>query len=122
MVVTHYSGVQGCHKGPLENVAGKQHAGQTKLQVPLFLHCKCSCGKLRLEKLKHRSPSSLLAPKGQRFTGALHASGSGCLEGNKGAENCENRDYKCFGLAIGKYLPEAHCVITVNNNVSFITS
>lgn len=117
-------------QGPSENAVGKKHSGQTKLQgftLPLFfLHCKCSCGKLRLEKLKHRSPSSLLAPKGQRFSGTLNApwehSGRSCLEGNQGAENYEKGECKCFGLVIGKYLLEAHCLITVSKNVSFITS
>lgn len=117
-------------QGPLENGAGKQHAGKTNLQgftLPLsFLHGKCSCGKLKLEKLKHRSSSSLLAPKRQRFAGTLNGpsvhSGRGCLEGNQGVEIYEKGEYKCFGLVIGKYLPEAHCVIRVNKNVSFITS
>lgn len=117
-------------QGPLENVVGKNHTGQTKLRgftLPLsFLHCKCSCEKLRLQKLKHGSPSSLLSPKGQRLAGTLSAPGehpeSGCLEGNQGAENYEKRECKCFGLVIGKYPPEAHCVIAVNKNVSFITS
>lgn len=42
----------------------------------------------------------------------LESSVNSCLGGNEGAENDEKREYKYFGLAMGKYLREAYCVIT----------